>query len=417
MGASHRRLRGLGSAAHHPVHLAGEEGADRSAGRVLDHPVLLRPAEARVARTGLADVGAGLGRCGSGHDQQGCWRGRIADAAACGIRIVAWLAGCAVACPRSEVLAGATGVPRRLRGVAGADAAGRARQRRAGVPRLRRRHPAAADRDPLCEGLAPRPAALVFPRGRADRLAADHARLAVGAPGLAATPATSRSALPVAAGLGVAGVRVLQHPVRQARHVHPAGAADAVPGAGAAAAGHPAQAECTTPAGRLRRGVLASPAGRGTGDAVRRTRLRAQVHGWPGCHRRAWPRRDVRRHRGRGHRRLAVGRPSSRTCRADRDVHHAVGAVFAGGCAAAKRWIVVARVDAQRRHDHRSGCATRPGRLARTAIADGGSAGRGFRLQARSKAAVRRCAGLAATGIIVDTLVAGRRQWAPGMRG
>ena len=56
-------------------------------------------------------------------------------------------------------------------------------------------------------------------------------------------------------------------PVRQARHVHPAGAADAVSGAGAAAAGDPARTRATV-AARLRRGVLDGAAGARVWDAV-----------------------------------------------------------------------------------------------------------------------------------------------------
>ena len=61
---------GLGGIAHDPVHGGGEEGADRSAGGVLDHPV---PATAccamRLRGPDWRMWALGWGRGGAGHDR------------------------------------------------------------------------------------------------------------------------------------------------------------------------------------------------------------------------------------------------------------------------------------------------------------------------------------------------------------
>ena len=93
---SRRPVCRLRAAVRAAVHLAGEEGADRSAGGVLDHAGQLRTAAARAAgraqpRTGLVDVDARLGGRRAGHDQQGRGRHRAVDADAGRHRLAARL--------------------------------------------------------------------------------------------------------------------------------------------------------------------------------------------------------------------------------------------------------------------------------------------------------------------------------------
>src|SRR5690606_18368326 len=57
---AHRPLRLVGAAVRVPVHLAGEEGADRPAGDLLHHLGQLRPAAPPAAGPGLALVDPGL---------------------------------------------------------------------------------------------------------------------------------------------------------------------------------------------------------------------------------------------------------------------------------------------------------------------------------------------------------------------
>src|SRR5690606_36667193 len=110
----------LGAAVRVPVHLAVDEGADRSAGELLHHPGQLRPATPPAAGAVLALVDAGLGGRRAGYDHQGRGRAGPADGAAGGDRLAAWLAAGAPARARLALLAGPAGVPGRGGGMAGA---------------------------------------------------------------------------------------------------------------------------------------------------------------------------------------------------------------------------------------------------------------------------------------------------------
>ena len=140
-----------------------------------------------------------------------------------------------------RVLLGTDRVRRRDGVVAGTDVVGRVVELGSCVSRLRRRHPVPPDRRPLREIVGSPAAVLVPPGSDVDGVGADRAGVAVGDPGVGATPAPPRRALPAAVGVVGAGGAVLLDPRRQARRLHHAGAADDVPGAGAAAAGDPAQ--------------------------------------------------------------------------------------------------------------------------------------------------------------------------------
>src|SRR5690606_6273546 len=158
--------------------------------------------------------------------------------AAGAVRGVARLAGRTRAVAQLAYVDWTAGVPGCGGAVAGTDGARRHPASGSGLPRVHGRHPVPADREALRAILGPSAAALVPPGGDAEHVAAGDARAAVGDSGLVAAAAPARPALPAAAGVVGAGGAVLLDPQRQARRLHSAGAADGLPRARPAAAGH-----------------------------------------------------------------------------------------------------------------------------------------------------------------------------------
>ena len=358
-----RPLRRMGVAVRAAVHLAVEAGADRSAGHLLHHAGQLWPPAPCAARARLEVVGGRLGGSGPGHDHQGRRDPRAADAVARGVRVDARLAG-APPCQELALLARSRGIPCRVRGVAGADADGRA-GRRSWIPRLRRGHPVPADGHAVRRRVAPRSAALVLPAGDGDDVAAGAARVAVGDPGVAQAPATVRSALPPAAGVVGARAAVLHPVVGQARHVHPPGAADGVPGARSLVAGHRAQAWRACARRFVRSLARSGVPGHGIGDVAGRPGVRtaARRAAGPGAGRRTTG--DVRPRGGRvGRRSAGLGAVAARRRRNARLPRGYLGAVRPRRRADLEPVGVLARVDDGRGCRDRPGCRARPGRLA-----------------------------------------------------
>src|SRR3546814_914278 len=117
--------------------------------------------------------------------------------------------------------------------VAGADAVDGAVRWRPGAPHLRPGPAVPADGYALRRSLAPHAAGLVLRAGGGGVVAAVLAAAAVAVQAVARSLARARRAGAVAAGDLRAGGAVLHDERRQARHVHPAGAADAGAGGGA----------------------------------------------------------------------------------------------------------------------------------------------------------------------------------------
>src|SRR5690606_3857629 len=230
-----RAVGGGGGAVCLPVRLPGQARADRSDGGVLHHARLLRAGPAPAAGAALALVLARLLRGRARGDHQGCGLPRPAGTAAVRVDALAQLAGVGrTRAPRRRALgAGGGGGPRRGGTVAGADAVAGAVRRRSRAPRLRRRPAVPPDRHPLRRRLAPPRAGLVLPAGGGGVVAAVVAAAAVAGQAVARGLARARWAGVVAAGDVRAGAAVFQPEQRQARHVHPAGAADAGAGGGA----------------------------------------------------------------------------------------------------------------------------------------------------------------------------------------
>src|SRR6185312_6111232 len=229
-------LRRRRPAAGVPVRLPEPARADRSLGGVLHHRGELGPAAppagtARLRRQGeLAAVLVRLLLRGAGRDHQGRGLPRPADADSLRLGRVARLGRRGAARPRRVVAlaAGTGGGAGGDRAVAAADAAHRTGARRQSSLRgLRARHPVQADREALCQCVAPHPRVVVLPADPAVQLAAVVPALSRLPAALVAAAEGARRARAAAAGLGGAGAAVLQRLAGQARRVHPARAADA----------------------------------------------------------------------------------------------------------------------------------------------------------------------------------------------